>query len=226
MKKYTFLLLLFIACSPSGSKDTTATDSLALADTLDIPDLPDDEATSASDTSQLNKVYNERMKAFQLGSTLLRVTIKSTEYEAEVESNWYFDAAIKPKYFSQTWNAEGNAGIREFFIDNDAVTCMQEDDGYQKTIWCQSTGGKRSEPTGEGEQMSSTLLPETFGAESTERVNGFLTSLKQILKEGSIASEDEESLEIHLERDSEEGEEYKQILDVSIPRKVYVELKK
>jgi len=225
--RYVFCLLLAAACSPSANKESELADSLALTDTLDVPDLPDETTTveADADTSQLVSYYEAKAQATaDQEENFFRVTIETSQYEATSHVTWFFDKSFSPRLFSQSWAAEGNEGSREYFVQDGQVVCASQDDGYESFKWCAATGGKRSQLSGDNNQTTTELLPDTFGAECNESVNVFLNTLIQILKDGQITNPGENTYAIKIERPFEEDSEFVETVEVSIEKTLYEKL--
>jgi len=223
-----FIALLILGCAPSGNNDSETTDSLALADTMDVPSLPDDETyntSPAGDTSQLASYYEAKAQATadQEGN-FFRVTIETSQYEATSHVTWFFDKSFSPRLFSQSWAAEGNEGSMEYFVEDGQVVCASQDDGYESFKWCTGTGGTRSQLSGDNNQTTTELLPDTFGAECNESVNVFLNTLIQILKDGQVTNPGESTYSLKIERPFEEDSEFVETVEVSIEKALYEKL--
>lgn len=223
----SLILFLFavIACSRPGNQESTTADTLAVTDTAVTAPVTNEPV--GGDTSQLSMYYASKVEGLREQATnFYEVTVQTSQYEATSNVTWHFDDGFSPRHFQQSWAAEGNEGSIELFVEDGNVVCATEDDGMQTIRWCKATGGTRTQFTGEGENTSTELLPDTFDAESNERLTGFLNTLRQILKDGEVNNKEENIYTIHIEHESGEGPEFTTTVEVMIPKAVYDELMK
>jgi hypothetical protein len=230
-----FLALVLIACSTSGIKETTATDSTAsLNDTLDVAALPDEESNALAeteivmgDTSQLEITFDETAGlVFERQEPFYTVSIVTKQYEASSDVTWYFDTDLAPIYFKETAASEGTEGSVEYFIEDGDVKCALVEESYgdggSTEKWCSTTGGTMTRSNAE----TSELLPAGTGTNYNSNLKRYLDILQAILGEAEISDQDENGYTLVIKRTTEIGGiEVEESTLVTIPRKVYEAMK-
>jgi hypothetical protein len=225
------LLVLTFACTAANqetsSQDSTAIDSFAVVDSTRISDNeveePSEDNEGDQDTSRISEVYDEQLVlATNDESKYYTVSIRVSQYEGGADVTWYFDKELSPRYFKETWSMEGNEGSTEILIENGSASCLSKSDNQTEETWCAKTGGiKRGSYEGRDEK---TLLPADYGALATKEFEDNLSTLKSILKDGTITSESPDSYVVRIEQTVDVGQEVTEYTEVDIPKAVYNEL--
>jgi hypothetical protein len=225
------LLALTFACTATNqetsSKDSTTVDSIVIvgSDSISVNEVekPSDDNEGDQDTSRLAAVYDEHLAlATNDESKYYIVSIRVSQYEGGTDVTWYFDKELSPRYFKETWSMEGNEGSTEITIENGAATCFSKSDNQSDENWCAKTGGVNSSSY-EGRDER-TLLPSNYSTLATKEFEDNLSTLKNILKDGTITSESPDSYIVRIEQIVDVGQEVTEYTEVDIPKAVYDEL--
>jgi hypothetical protein len=225
------LLVLTFACTAANqetsSQHCTAIDSFAVVDSTRISDNEVEELSEDNegdqDTSRVSEVYDEQLVlATNDESKYYTVSIRVSQYEGGADVTWYFDKELSPRYFKETWSMEGNEGSTEILIENGSASCLSKSDNQTEENWCAKTGGiKRGSYEGRDEKA---LLPADYGTLATKEFEDNLSTLKSILKDGTITSESPDSYVVRIEQTVDVGQEVTEYTEVDIPKAVYNEL--
>jgi hypothetical protein len=225
-------LVLTFACTAANqetsSQDSTAIDSFAVVDSTRISDdeveEPSEDNKGDQDTSRVSEVYDEQLAlATNDESKYYIVSIRVSQYEGGTDVAWFFNKNLSPTYFKETWSMEGNEGSTEILIENGSASCLSKSDNQTEENWCAKTGGiNRSSYEGRDEI---TLLPVDYGTLATKEFEDNLSTLKSILKDGTITSESPDRYIVRIEQTVDVGQEVTEYTEVDIPKAVYNELK-
>jgi hypothetical protein len=184
---------------------------------------PSDDNEGNQDTSRLSVVYDEQLAlATNDESKYYIVSIRVSQYEGGADVTWYFDKELSPRYFKETWSMEGNEGSTEIMIDSGEATCFSKSDNQSDENWCAKTGGINSSSY-EGRDER-TLLPTNYGTLATKEFEDNLSTLRNILKDGTIMSKSPDSYIVRIEQTVDVGQEVTEYTEVDIPKAVYDEL--
>jgi hypothetical protein len=225
------LLVLMFACTATNqetsSQDSTSVDNIAIVDSTSISGNEIEEPFTSNevdqDTSRLSAVYDEQLAlAINDESKHYIVSIRVSQYEGGADVTWYFDKELSPRYFKETWSMEGNEGSTEIMIDNSSATCLSKSDNQSDENWCAKTGGIKSSSYEEREER--TLLSADYATFATKEFEDNLSTLKSILKDGTITSESPDSYIVRIEQTVDVGQEVTEYTEVDIPKVVYDEL--
>jgi hypothetical protein len=185
--------------------------------------MPSNDTDGDQDTSRLSVVYDEQLAlATNDESKYYTVSIRVSQYEGGADVTWYFDKELSPRYFKETWSMEGNEGSTEILIDNGSAICLSKSDNQSDENWCAKTGGINSNSNGERDERI--LLPANYGASATKEFEDNLSTLKSILKDGTITSETADRYVVRIEQTVDVGQEVTEYTEVDIPKVVYDEL--
>jgi hypothetical protein len=227
------LLVLTFACTATNketsSQDSTAVDTVAFVDPVansgsEVEQTSDpDEADQ--DTSSLTTVFDEQLALITDDeSKYYRVSVRVSQYEGGADVTWYFDKELSPRYFKETWSMEGNEGSTEIMIADGSAVCLSKSDNQSSERWCAKTGGVNT--TYYDDRDEKTTLGDDYGTSATKEYEDNLSTLRNILKDGTITSESTDSYVVRIEQTVDVGQEVTEYTEVDIPKLVYDELMK
>lgn len=227
------LLVLTFACTATNqetsSQDSTAIDSIALVEpatsSTDAVEQPVENEEVDQDSSSLQPVYDEQLALVTDDeSKYYRVSVRVSQYEGGADVTWHFDKELSPVYFKETWSMEGNEGSTEIIIADGSAVCLSKSDNQSSERWCAQTGGINT--TYYDDRDEKTTLRDDYGTSATKEFEDNLSTLRSILKDGTITSETPDSYVIRIEQTVDVGQEVTEYTEVDIPKKVYNELMK
>lgn len=225
-----FMFSCTVANQETSSQDSTAVDSIASVDSATISNgeveqqSEDDEGEQ--DTSRLEQVYNEQLElATNAESKYYIVSVRVSQYEGGSDVTWYFDKDLSPRYFSETWSMEGNEGSSEFTIKDGKVVCASHRDNRTEDKWCDQTGGLSKEWNDEeSTEPTVSAMALEYSVSADKEFESNLSTLKSILKNGTITSTSPDSYIVRIEEVINVGQEVTEYTEVDIPKVVYDEL--
>jgi hypothetical protein len=229
------LLALTFACTSThqetSTQDSTAVDNTVSSisttettNTLNVEEETSDATESVQDSSQLITIYGEQVAlATNDEAKYYIVSLTVSQYEGIVSATWHFDKTLSPRYYNESWSFEGNEGVNEMIIENEAVVCMLESDNYSEEKWCAQTGGMKSE--GE-EEVTVSSLPPDYNTTADRRFEERFNVMKNVLRGGKIISDSPDSYIVRVESTVDVGQEVTEYTEVDIPKVVYDKLMK
>ncbi len=245
------ILLLVMSCSKPSSIETTfneaSSDTSLLRDTSDY--LPDEieeeyepeevnEIEEEYESEEANEISEEGVesryekvsqKIMEGVESFYQVTITTNGYEAMSDLTWYFDKKFSVRYFKESWSMEGQDGTTEFFLVDDSVVCVfEEESGGMGTTTirvCEEIGGK--ETTGNyGETPVDESLPASYLNTKRKVIDDYLGELLSLLGGNEITETGEETYTIKIENTIDVGQEETatETTTVTIPKMLYEKL--
>ena len=235
----SFLLGLFIAgCSSSANQDSSVQDTLA-TDSIaheEIPVATTEETTAiettAADKGALEKHYTEiKQVVTDSADYYYTVNITNYNYESTSDMTWYFTKTFAPRYYKDSWSAEGMEGGTEYIIMNNKIVCATEEEatefGRTDTKWCAKTGGSRIRRDEFNENPSEEEMPPDYNNRCKEGLKRCLETLHALINEGAVTDEDEDPYQVIWKEAVDVGMEEPDTIssEVVIPKALYKKLK-
>jgi hypothetical protein len=217
------LLLLLANCTPSDQVSSAHADSTDVDTASNLVEFDSSELVidSQNDSLSLDDLYAEKKSAIDSGKdTFLVVTVLMMQYEASKSVVWYFDSAILPVYFYESWSMEGNEGSTERFVEGGSVMCATIEENSMNEKWCAATGGIRAFSEGNSTEKENIKNDDVYGDKQTSAFHSDFQALSSLLQQATLVQENETMLTLEIKNVVNYGDDFTETVEIKIPRKV------